>query len=177
MACASCQWFFPHVFICVFEVVAGVLVKFRIWLMHMQKKKKKKRWTKVGHQVKLRKQSGKNLKEEGVSQIYRGMGVCMFWCSVKKEKYTICTLYNTHSFRNIYKYLKINGHLVNVYRSRLLWSHLMRLNRRWRLMDRATTLYFLLWTASLICPEHLKLLTGCLRCITSQCFTLVDFKP
>ena len=42
----------------------------------------------------------------------------------------------------------------------LPWSPSTRLNLRWRLMDRGTTLFFLLWTASQVCQALQKLWRG-----------------
>lgn len=70
--------------------------------------------------------------------------------AIWRENWRIFALRHTHHF-------KTNGHFVNVYLYRLLWRLLTSLNPRWRPMDRGTTLCFLLWTASQICPERLKL--------------------
>lgn len=51
----------------------------------------------------------------------------------------------------------------------LIWSHLTRLNLRWRLMDRGTTLCFLLWTASQVCLGPRRHWRGCWKCHFKTC--------
>lgn len=51
----------------------------------------------------------------------------------------------------------------------LIWSHLTRLNPRWRLMDRGTTLCFLLWTASQVCLGPRRHWRGCWKCHFKTC--------